>query len=136
MLFRFSKTVGDIIKLSLQFQKGWSLRLKISCHSAIMNHNKVSIRGVEKLSEPIVIKRLKVMEFNAGEVNRCIGLNVAYNDCTGQEVLRHVTIHCCCRDAQQLVLIKADDLEATLTQDEVTEELLKYINGMEELESI
>ena len=101
-----------------------------------MNHNKVSIRGVEKLPEPIVIKRLKVMEFNAGEVNRCIGLNVAYNDCTGQEVFRHVIIHCCCGDAQQLVLIKADDLEATFTQDEVTKELLKYVNGMEELESI
>ena len=88
------------------------------------------------MSEPIVIKRLKVMECNAGEVNRCIGLIVAYNDCTGQEVLRQVIIHCCCRDAQQLVLIKADDLEATLGQDEVTKELLKYINGMEELESI
>lgn len=101
-----------------------------------MNHNKVSIRGVEKLSEPIVIKRLKVMEFNAGEVNRCIGLNVAYNDCTGQEVLRQSIIHYCCRDAQQLVSIKADDSEPTLTQDEVTKELFKYINGMEELEPI
>lgn len=101
-----------------------------------MNHNKVSIRGIEKLSEPIIIKRLKVMEFNAGEVNRCFSLNVAYNNCRGQEVLWHVIIHCCCRDAQQLVLIKADDLEATLAQDKVTKKLLKYINGIEELESI
>lgn len=69
-------------------------------------------------------------------VDRYIAGDVTHNDCTSQTVPRHLIVVCCCWYAQQLVLLEADDLEATLAQNEVIEKLFNHVNGVEELESV